>query len=95
MSKYKVREGNTVEHDGQTLVAGKTLELSDAQAQPLLDANAVRPQDSDDSSGEPEVTPAARTRARELQIDLNDVEGTGDKGKITVPDVERTAEKSA
>lgn len=93
MPKYKVREGNTVEHDGKILGPGKTLELTDAQAEPLLDAKAVRPQDSEDPSGEPEVTTAARTRARELQVDLKDVEGTGDKGKITVPDVERTAEK--
>lgn len=89
MSKYKVKEGNTVEHDGKQYGPGETLELSDSQAEPMR--HAVRPLDSQDSS-EPEVTPAARKRAGELQIDLKDVEGSGEGGKITVPDIERTSE---
>jgi hypothetical protein len=38
------------------------------------------------------ATPAALQRAEELSVDLNDVEGSGARGRITVRDVERAQE---
>jgi pyruvate/2-oxoglutarate dehydrogenase complex dihydrolipoamide acyltransferase (E2) component len=43
--------------------------------------------------GEIEATDAARREARELDLDLTQVEGTGSEGRITVDDVKKFAEK--
>jgi pyruvate/2-oxoglutarate dehydrogenase complex dihydrolipoamide acyltransferase (E2) component len=43
--------------------------------------------------GEIEATEAARREARELDVDLTQVEGTGSDGRITVDDVRKFAEK--
>lgn len=40
-------------------------------------------------NGSPDATDAARRKARELGVDLNQVEGTGPGGQITVNDVRR------
>src|ERR671910_3189756 len=42
--------------------------------------------------GEPEATPAAARRARELGVDLSGLRGTGAGGRIVVRDVTRAAE---
>ena len=42
--------------------------------------------------GEIEATDAARREARELDVDLTQVEGTGSEGRITVDDVKKFAE---
>ena len=42
--------------------------------------------------GEIEATDAARREARELEVDLTQVEGTGSEGRITVDDVKKFAE---
>jgi pyruvate/2-oxoglutarate dehydrogenase complex dihydrolipoamide acyltransferase (E2) component len=42
--------------------------------------------------GEVEATDAARREARELDVDLTQVEGTGSEGRITVDDVKKFAE---
>jgi pyruvate/2-oxoglutarate dehydrogenase complex dihydrolipoamide acyltransferase (E2) component len=42
--------------------------------------------------GEPEITEAAQRRARELGVDLSNVEGTGSGGRILVKDVEAAAD---
>ena len=42
-------------------------------------------------AGRARVSPAARKAARELQVDLSNVEGRGPDGSITVADVERAA----
>ncbi|WP_207956056.1 E3 binding domain-containing protein [Rubrobacter marinus] len=39
------------------------------------------------------ATSAARRRAKELGVDLFEVEGTGRDGKITVDDVRRSSEQ--
>lgn len=38
-----------------------------------------------------DATDTARTRARELSVDIEEVEGTGQDGRVTVPDVEASA----
>jgi polyhydroxyalkanoic acid synthase PhaR subunit len=43
-------------------------------------------------NGTPEATDAARRKARELGVDLAEVEGTGSGGQITVDDVRRRGE---
>lgn len=44
--------------------------------------------------GEIDASDAARREARELGVDLSEVEGTGSGGNITVKDVKRAAEKA-
>lgn len=41
---------------------------------------------------EPNATPAAQNKANELGVDLSDVSGSGNDGKIVVADVEKAAE---
>jgi polyhydroxyalkanoic acid synthase PhaR subunit len=45
-------------------------------------------------NGPPAATDAARRKARELGVDLSEVEGTGSGGQITVDDVRRRGEAS-
>ncbi len=45
--------------------------------------------------GEIDATDAARRQARELGLDLTEIEGTGTDGRITVDDVKKAAEDSA
>ncbi|AHY47488.1 e3 binding domain [Rubrobacter radiotolerans] len=52
-----------------------------------LDTDSIRRQ------GEVEATDAARREARELGVDLTEVEGTGSEGRVTVDDVKKFAEK--
>jgi polyhydroxyalkanoic acid synthase PhaR subunit len=44
------------------------------------------------SATEPRATDAARRKARELGVDLSEVEGTGNGGQVTVEDVRRKGE---
>ena len=44
--------------------------------------------------GEIEATDAARREARELGVDLTEIEGTGSEGRITVDDVRKFAESA-
>ncbi len=48
---------------------------------------------ADEPQSRVRVTPAAERRAKELGVDLSQVEGTGSGGRITVKDVQRAAEK--
>lgn len=41
--------------------------------------------------GDPEITEAAKRRARELGVDLSNIEGTGSGGRILARDVEAAA----
>ena len=51
-----------------------------------LDTDQIRRQ------GEVEATDAARRQAREMSIDLTEVEGTGAEGRVTVDDVKKLAQ---
>lgn len=52
MGKYVVK--STVDHDGERFAIGDPIELTDKQAEPLLDCGAVAPAAETDS---PEVVP--------------------------------------
>ncbi len=56
------------------------------------DASAITPAQSNGSAVEIRATDAARRKARELDVTLAEVEGTGFNGEITVGDVRRKGE---
>lgn len=47
-----------------------------------------------DENGSPEATTAAQRAARELEVDLNEVQGTGADGRITIEDVREAAQEA-
>jgi pyruvate/2-oxoglutarate dehydrogenase complex dihydrolipoamide acyltransferase (E2) component len=47
-----------------------------------------------ESETEREVTEAAERKAEELEVDLDEVEGTGSSGRVVVSDVEDAAERA-
>lgn len=49
---------------------------------------------SQDGNGSPEATTAAQRAARELEVDLNEVQGTGADGRITIEDVREAAQEA-
>ena len=68
--------------------------LSALQKRNDVSANTVDPTpDAADEEEEPEVTDAAERRAKNLDVDLADVEGTGSGGRILVEDVETVADE--
>ncbi|MDB5971269.1 MAG: bkdB [Hydrocarboniphaga sp.] len=80
-----------------SVVAKPAVEAPAAKAAPLAAAPApvsvsvsVRP-----AGEKPQTSPAVRKRARELDIDLNLVPGTGPRGRITLDDVSGHAPASA
>jgi pyruvate/2-oxoglutarate dehydrogenase complex dihydrolipoamide acyltransferase (E2) component len=65
------------------------LEAQDREIQEIKTAlNSDSPVDAD----EPEATEAAERTARELDVELSEVDGTGTEGRILVKDVEDAAE---
>jgi pyruvate/2-oxoglutarate dehydrogenase complex dihydrolipoamide acyltransferase (E2) component len=55
------------------------------------DVSGPPPDGSAGERGEPEVTEAARNKARDLGVDLSSLEGTGSGGRIIVRDVTQAA----
>ena len=66
-------------------VTAETAEAGDAD---LPEASAEAQQDHQEG---PEVTDAAKRRAKELGVDPTSVEGTGSSGRVLVKDVEAAA----
>ena len=62
-------------------------------AAPLAPQPGHRPPSADEAMAfaRHPVSPAARKRARELEVDVASLAGTGPHGSVTVPDVERAA----
>jgi pyruvate/2-oxoglutarate dehydrogenase complex dihydrolipoamide acyltransferase (E2) component len=56
------------------------------------DASNSPAQEVGERLGQPEATAAAARRARELDVDLSGLQGTGAGGRIVVRDVTRAAE---
>jgi pyruvate dehydrogenase E2 component (dihydrolipoamide acetyltransferase) len=71
---------------GTKVPVGTVLAMVDVESgEPAAPAPSVTPGDADRAK----ITPAARRRARDLNVDLATVKGTGPDGAITVEDVER------
>ena len=66
-------------------VTAETAEAADG------DVPEASPEAQQDHAEEPEVTDAAKRRARELGVDPTSVEGTGSGGRVLVKDVEAAA----
>jgi pyruvate dehydrogenase E2 component (dihydrolipoamide acetyltransferase) len=85
----------TLVEPGQQVPVGSVLAVIRAPGEPAgkpevvttITPEAARPA----AAVRARVSPAARKRAEELQIDLSSVEGHGPDGSITVADVERSA----
>ncbi|MGH8160640.1 MAG: dihydrolipoamide acetyltransferase family protein [Gammaproteobacteria bacterium] len=60
-----------------------------------LEQTAIVRKRGRNKTSRPKAAPAARARARELGVDLGEVEATGHRGQITPSDVERHAESGA
>jgi pyruvate/2-oxoglutarate dehydrogenase complex dihydrolipoamide acyltransferase (E2) component len=70
-------------------VTAETAEVGDGD---VPEASAEAQQDHGEDHGEePEVTDAAKRRAKELGVDPTSVEGTGSGGRVLVKDVEAAA----
>jgi pyruvate/2-oxoglutarate dehydrogenase complex dihydrolipoamide acyltransferase (E2) component len=65
--------------------------MASAETPPDNDASVA--EEAVESKSEVEATPAATRKAKELGVDLSMVEGTGSAGRITVQDVESSAEQ--
>ena len=69
-----------------------TAETAEAVDGDVPEASAEAQQDHGEDHGEePEVTDAAKRRAKELGVDSTSVEGTGSGGRVLVKDVEAAA----
>jgi pyruvate/2-oxoglutarate dehydrogenase complex dihydrolipoamide acyltransferase (E2) component len=62
-------------------------------AETHTDNNVSVAEEAVESKSEVKATPAATRKAKELGVDLSMVEGTGSAGRITVQDVESSAEQ--
>jgi pyruvate/2-oxoglutarate dehydrogenase complex dihydrolipoamide acyltransferase (E2) component len=77
---------------------GRASAATDAAA--TTETEEPKPESEQDAEPDEEAenikaTPTARRRAEELGVDLQEVEGTGAEGQITVGDVKKKAESNA
>jgi pyruvate dehydrogenase E2 component (dihydrolipoamide acetyltransferase) len=81
--------------EGTKVPVGTTLAVIRGEGEPAR-APAERPAaPSPAPAARPRVSPAARRRARELGVDAARVAGTGQRGAVTIADVERAASAPA
>jgi 2-oxoisovalerate dehydrogenase E2 component (dihydrolipoyl transacylase) len=80
------RQGDK-ETKNSTSAACLPLSMS-ASSMPPLVQQAVSPNDEARVAGQPQASPAVRRRARELQVDLQRVRGSGPNGRITHADID-------
>lgn len=80
---------------GYILALGEEMPLT-IPAQPTMEKAASAPPPPMEDSVQPVnrrlASPAAKRRARELSVDISEVQGTGEGGRITTADVEAFAE---
>lgn len=62
-----------------------------ATAEPSRDAADEPPEKSQREDGKAEATDAARRKAEELGVELSSVEGTGQRGRVLLRDVQKAA----
>jgi pyruvate/2-oxoglutarate dehydrogenase complex dihydrolipoamide acyltransferase (E2) component len=80
--------GETEDHSHDENGGFVTAETAEAGDGDVPEASAEAQQDH---AEEPEVTDAAKRRAKELGVDPTSVEGTGSGGRVLVKDVEAAA----
>ncbi len=80
--------------DDESAASSSTEDGRDEAASGNGSESAQTPRTAAPADGRPAAGPAARRAARELGIDLADVEGTGRAGRITLEDVARAARES-
>jgi pyruvate/2-oxoglutarate dehydrogenase complex dihydrolipoamide acyltransferase (E2) component len=80
-----------LETGNQTAEAPEDTTLDTEVADGTGDVSGPPPDGSAGERGEPEVTEAARNKARDLGVDLSSLEGTGSGGRIIVRDVTQAA----
>lgn len=87
----KAREkAGTTETTGAQQADGGTNGKADREAEETPEAATNDGQESEEKP-EPEVTDAAKRRAKELGVDPTNVRGTGSDGRVLVKDVEAAA----
>jgi pyruvate dehydrogenase E2 component (dihydrolipoamide acetyltransferase) len=98
LSAILVREGEAQQLGGPIARLGGEPEPEAAAAQPTATPEAPISQEPAANRATPEVgatsppaTPVARSRARELGVDLSTLRGTGPRGRIRLADVEAAA----
>ncbi len=93
----KVKAGETV--DIGTVIAtideegGGTQESEDKEPKEQ-ESEDKEPKEQESGKSAPAINPAAQKLAREKQIDLAEVEGSGRAGRITIEDVQKAVERS-
>ncbi len=83
----ETRRHGDKETKNSTSAACLPLSMS-ASSMPPLVQQAVSPTDNGRPAGQPQASPAVRRRARELQVDLQHVQGSGPNGRITHADID-------
>lgn len=84
-TKESVEESTTPDEDTRT-------ETATAEAEPETEEAEPEEAEPEEEAESIKATDAARRRAEELGVDLQEVEGTGSGGQITVDDVKKKAE---
>ncbi|HHH26826.1 MAG TPA: 2-oxo acid dehydrogenase subunit E2, partial [Polyangiaceae bacterium] len=80
-----------IAHTGDTVEVGAALCVIDANAEASAPSPAVTAPTPTESAEAPAATPSVRKLAREQDVDLAGVTGTGEGGRITHEDVRRAA----
>lgn len=85
------------EDNAETEATPEGADAPEREAEEEHEAKPEHPTETDSDTepqenNAPEATPAARHHAEELGVDLQEVEGTGAGGHITLEDVEKKAE---
>ncbi len=79
------------DEDATALTEESVVEEAAPAAPPEPAATLPRPSSAADGNGEASVTPLARRVAGQMGVDLNQVTGTGERGRIGLADVESAA----
>jgi pyruvate dehydrogenase E2 component (dihydrolipoamide acetyltransferase) len=80
---------------GETIPVGTVMALLLAPGEDAATAVRPAPAPAAAASARRRISPAARKHAEDLGVNLDQVEGTGPQGAVTVEDVERIAAKAA
>jgi pyruvate/2-oxoglutarate dehydrogenase complex dihydrolipoamide acyltransferase (E2) component len=92
-----IRQKRLQQDGAETEATNEGADTSEHEAEEEHEAKPEHPTETDSDTqpqgdGAPEATPAARRHAEEWGVDLQEVEGTGARGHITLEDVEKKAE---